>query len=440
MTGFLKEKTAAAAAEYRALRGSKFARDAALLFALNLVSRALSFFGGAWAAKCLGPANLGVSALVQTTASQVSLAYNGGFDTVSVRRIAHDKARAAEQAGCVVTFRLLVAAAALLLWLAAVPLFVPGYRQAAWMTGGVLLLTLASNVTFAFQGLERLPVQNAIAAGTSLLMAASYFAFFRPGMFLGADLIVLAVVGVLSSAASWWFFRRETGSLPLARPSMAALRGLLGESWRYWVLALVGFFYTLFQFPLISHFLGDERTGVFRSAFLLASGVEMLYGSINSLLLPRMVNWKKQGLPFLISQQRRLLRIFLAIGLPLTAALILTAPWIYRIFFGSAYLDGIRIFQILAVGRLVVFVVQIYTWGAVAIGLDTEFLLATVTAAVFSVGCNLLLIPALGLTGAAMVSVATEVLLGAATYVFLRRAAKRLQALAGGEYADRELN
>jgi len=128
-------------------------------------------------------------------------------------------------------------------------------------------------------------------------------------------------------------------------------------------------------------------------------------------------------MPFLLSQQRRLLRLFLLIGLPLTSVLALAAPWIYRIFFGSAYMDGVHIFQILAVGRLAVFLGQIYIWGAVAAGLDNEFLLATTTAAVFSVTANILFIPSLGLIGVAVVNVLTEFIIGAICWFFLNRKA-----------------
>jgi O-antigen/teichoic acid export membrane protein len=74
--------------ELARLRYSNFVRDAASPFVFNLLSRAISFFGTAYAMRCLGPLNVGISALVQTTVQQVALAFNRGFDTVAAHRIA----------------------------------------------------------------------------------------------------------------------------------------------------------------------------------------------------------------------------------------------------------------------------------------------------------------------------------------------------------------
>ena len=418
----LRENLSGLVAAGKKLRESKFARDAAWLLLFNFIAKALSFFGGAYAARCLGPLNLGVSALVQTTGAQAALVYNGGLDPVAVRRIAADKTCAGPVTAAVITFRMVMAVVVYAAWCAVVLCVVPGPRQSAWLVGGLLMVTSASSVVFAFQGLEKLPVQNAIAAGTSLLMAVSYFSLFKPGMPLGSDLYVLASVGLLSSAVSWWFYCKASGTGPLARPDMKMLSSLFGESWRYWLLALVSFFYTLFQFPLINYFLGERSTGVYRSAWLMASGLEMLFGSITALLLPRMVVWKQESGAHLRAQQGRLLKIFLLVGLPLTGALMLASPFIYHVFFGPAYLGGIHIFQVLAAGRLVVFIGQIYIWGAVAAGLDKEFLLITICGAVFSVAANAALLPAYGLAAAAAVSVATELIIGGASYAVLCRA------------------
>ena len=75
------------------MRASRLARDAALLFVLNLTSRALGFVGSLYAARCLGPVKLGLSGVVQAAVQQAGLAYNGGLDPVGVRRIAAKMSR-----------------------------------------------------------------------------------------------------------------------------------------------------------------------------------------------------------------------------------------------------------------------------------------------------------------------------------------------------------
>jgi O-antigen/teichoic acid export membrane protein len=153
---------------------------------------------------------------------------------------------------------------------------------------------------------------------------------------------------------------------------------------------------------------------------MMAAGVELLFNSINSLLLARLVNWTKMGLQAMWRKQTRLLLIFLCIALPLVVLLIISAPLIYKILLGRAFLGGVRVFQILVVGRMVVFLGQIYAWGLVAAKEDSQFLFASLLGAIFSVTLNLFFIPIFGIIGAACVSVISEILVHSYCYLALR--------------------
>jgi O-antigen/teichoic acid export membrane protein len=282
------------------LQQSNFARNAAWLLVLNLLSRGIGFFGTAYAMRSLGPVNVGISALIQTTVQQVALAFNCGFDTIALRRIAGDHGNTPVVTATAVTFRLALAAIASLIWVIACYLVIPEPQRWVWLMGALIMISSAGSIVFVFSGLEKLPIQNAIGTGGVLLMAVSYFVFFRPDMFLGADLIVIASVGLATMGVSWWVYHRLFGFWPIGRVVFGQLRLLFRESWRYWLLAVAIFFYSMFQFPLIAYLLGPRELGIFRSAFGLAAGVELLFNSINSLLLARLVNcedgtWRDVG-------------------------------------------------------------------------------------------------------------------------------------------------
>lgn len=409
------------------LRSSKFARDAAWLFIFNLLSRIVSFFGTTYAMRCLGPVNVGISALVQTTVQQVALVFNCGFETVAARRIATDHHQTKIITPTAMTFRLVLAVIAALVWVVVCHLVVPVSQRWVWMMGAPIMIAGTGSITFVFTGLEKLPIQNGIGTGGVLLMAAAYFVFFRPGMFLGADLIVIAVIGLAAMGVSWAVYHRLIGSWPIGGIVVQQLKSLFRESWRYWVLAVVIFFYSVFQIPLIAYLLGSREAGIFRSAFGMAAGVELLFNSINSLLLARLVNWQKTGIDLMWRRQGQLLLVFLAIGLPIVGILVLCAPLIYALLLGNAFMEGVRVFQILLVGRLVVFLGQIYAWGLVAVGQDNQFLMASLLGAVTSVALNLLVIPIFGLIGVACVSVGSETLIHSYCFLVLWRRRKILR-------------
>jgi O-antigen/teichoic acid export membrane protein len=411
------------------VKSSRFARDSAMLLMMNLLSRAVSFVASAYALRCLGPYNVGVSGLIQVTSQQVSLGYHGGFDTPAVRRIAADCARAGDITRTVVGFRGVLSLLAALVWVLVVLAAPEMTHRSAWLWGAPLLLISAGNVGFVFNAVERLPVQTAIGTGGTLLAAAAYLLLFRPGMPLGSDLAVMVGVGVLTTVFSWVAYRRMFGEWPVGGAAPGRLGPLLRESWRFWALAVAVFLYSTFQIPLIAHYLGAHQTGLYRSAFTMAAAVELLYNSINSLLLPRLVKWRSAGAGVLWRRQGQLFAVFSAIGAAVTLVLAAAAPTIFALALGPAFVPAVPVFQVLLVGRLVVFLGQIYTFGLAAAGLDNSFLGVSVLGAVLSITLNVLLLPHFGLYGAAAVSVGVELVISLFSYFALRRHVRA--ALAG---------
>ena len=402
------------------LRSSQFARDAVLLLIVNTVSKAAGFFGMAYAARCLGPVNLGISAVVQTTAQQVALIYNGGFDTVAVRKIAADHKSCPPVTEAITFFRLCLALSASVGWVVFCYVAIPNEQRVAWLMGVPVMLISASNITFAFQGLERLPIQNGIGASSVLLSAAAYFVFFSPGMFLGADLIVVSAAGLFTVVVSWLAYFRIFRQWPIAKTGWRQVLSLLRESWRYWVLAVVVYFYSIFQIPLVAYLRGPREAGIFRSAYQMALGVWLLFNSINSLLLPRLVAWKQLGVGVMWRKQSRLLLVYPLLGVPPVAAIILVAPIVYRVLLGPDFIEGVLVFRILVAQMLVVFVGQIYAWGLTATGGDTQFLLATLLGALSNVTLNLLFTPIYGIVMTACISLLSDILVHSYCYIALR--------------------
>jgi O-antigen/teichoic acid export membrane protein len=374
----------------------------------------------------LGPYNLGVSALVMATVAQVNLAFNGGFDTIAVRKITTDRGSAGEVTATVVAFRLAAAVAAALIWTVLV-LTIPGLpHRSAWLVGALLVLLSSLGIGFLFTGLERLPVQTAIGTGGALLTAATYFLYFRPGMYLGADLVVGAGVAVVTTAFSWMACRRLLGHWPLRRVRLQQVRALLGEGWRYWIAAIVGYLYSSFQIPLVAYTLGAHDAGLFRTAVTMAAAVELLFSSINSLLVPRLIAWKEMGLDVLRRKQTILLGVSLAVGIPPVALLVLAAPAIFRTMLGAEFTGAVLIFQVLVVGRLIVFCTQMYPFTLVALGLDTSLLAMSITSAVLSVSLTIVMAGKYGIVGVSLVAVLVEVFVGLTCYVLMRGAMARM--------------
>jgi O-antigen/teichoic acid export membrane protein len=406
---------------------SKMARQAVWLFGLNSAARGMAFIGSAYAARCLGPANLGISALVASISQLVVVLANGGLDTVAVRRIAANPGCARGITASIVWFRTRLLAAILPLGLCAVLILTSGEHAFAWCVGAILPIGTSFGLSFVFQGLEKLPLQALVSVLTSAVTAAAFF-FFRPGMPAGSDVAVMAFAGFCGMLLSFWLFRAlaSQGGTDEPAPAIAAL---LRESRPYWMLAVVVYCYSTLQVPLVGYIAGKQSLGAYRSALMLVAGLDLLYSSINSLLLPRLVAWRRKGPTFLWHRQKELLFLFLFSGGAISAGVISLAPVVYRRFLGVAFTEAILPFQILVVGRLAVFVGQIFAWSLSALHLDRQFFLASLAGAVFSVGANLLFVPCYGIVAAAVVSVLSEIVVHGLCFISVKRYISRAIAI-----------
>ena len=206
-----------------------------------------------------------------------------------------------------------------------------------------------------------------------------------------------------------------------ASAAAPAIRSLLVEARPYWILAAVVYCYSSLQIPLIGLIAGKKDLGVYRSALLLATGLELFYNSINSLLLPRLVAWRQNGPAYLWQRQKELFGLFLLLGGAVSIILIWCAPLVYRKFLGTEFMGAVLPFQILVAGRLVVFVGQIFAWSLTALHLDRQFFRASLAGAIFSVVANLLLVPKFGIVAAAGVSLVAELLVHTLCFLAIRR-------------------
>jgi O-antigen/teichoic acid export membrane protein len=402
-------------------QSSQFVRDAALLLLFNVTSKGILFFGNAYAAKCLGPLNLGISALVQTTVQQVALTYHGGFDLVAVRKIAGERESCPDLTATIVSFRFCVAILVSIIWSIVCFGVISDSEKFIWLMGVPLILISATGINFAFQGLEKLPIQNAISTVSSFLGASAYFLFFSPGMFLGADLIVVSAVAGFTVVASWCYYFRIFKQWPVRPNILDSLFSLLRESWRYWILNVVVYFYSVFQIPLIAYLLDAREAGIYRSAFVMAAGLELLFNSINSLLLPRLIVWKSISLELLWVRQYQLFWIYFGIGIFPVFTLTVAANPIYHKLLGEEFIEGCLIFQVLIWGRFVVFLGQIYAWGLAAASQDKQFLIASVGGTIFSLILNITLVPIYGLISAALTSFFSELVVVSFCYLFFKQ-------------------
>jgi O-antigen/teichoic acid export membrane protein len=280
-------------------------------------------------------------------------------------------------------------------------------------------------IGFVFQGLERLPIQAAAGLATSVLTAGAFFIYFHPGMSLGSDLVVTVIATTISLGGLWGYYffycGANEGGLTSLSTVFANIRQLLQSSWYYWALAATVFMYSGIQIPIVTYFLGERDAGIYRSAYLFAGGLYLVFNSVNSLLLPRLVRWREAGPRIMWRHQMTLVVVLFLIGAPTVFLAIIAAPFFFRVILGPEFAEGAIVFQILSIQTLIVFVGQIFAAGLTANGQHAAYLRASLLGVVICIGANPFVAPSFGLVGVALVSLASDTAIHGYCFLAARR-------------------
>lgn len=378
---------------------------------------AFAFVGTAWAVRCLGSYNLGLSGMVQNMVSQATILLSAIYTTVLIREYKYARTEGARNQliRITTTFRL---AGSLLFCLvgATVMAFhmVPAdYHFAGWFFIPLLLVN-ALQPTWVFQAAEKQHFQSAISVIQSALKAGFYICFFRAGMSAGADLAVLTIVTVLLTAVYWWAIYRLTpmkGSLFDFQGFHMAWRLIVKSRWLF-IAGLCSYVYTTLEQPLLGWLNSVDELGKYRTAVTVVGTADSFFIIIPTILYPRFIEWRKRGLDILWRRQLKLAGFFTLLGVLTMLLGFILIPLLYPLVFGAAFTQAAIPCFILVTSKIVVVIGGIFYWGLMTDDRHDRLLFFTaVGMALFSLFSNLYFIPKYGMFAASSVNLASETIL-----------------------------
>lgn len=389
----------------------------------QVLAKVVAFAGSAWMIRCMGPENLGLSALVVSTASAVSLLSNLGLDIVGTRRIAVDKHNARATIELIVGLRWRVSGILLVGWLAycLVRLASGSANGLAWPLGAALMMTSGLNTQWILQGLEDLPTQSRIGALTSVLTASAYVLFFRPGVSAGADIAVQTLAAFVGLILAWRAIGKRTSARIFGTFDLRGAKDLLWSArWAFAVIITI-FSYTTLSTILVARLGSLEQAGIFRAARTLALPITMLSGISGALLYPRLAVWNSISQSLLWRRQRQVGLAYAALSAAVLLLAIPLARPLVKLVLSEVYVASVGPFLILLAAGCTVLINGVFGWGIMAAGRERLYVLAGLCAGLVSIAACFVLIPAYGATGAAVSSLAAELIILAMTVYFSRR-------------------
>jgi O-antigen/teichoic acid export membrane protein len=397
--------------EHGHLRGvGTVLRGFAVLSAATVLIRLIGFVAVTLFARKAGPQTFGTYAFAVALAGfVVGAPTNFGIGTLGTRKIARDPSSAGKVVGEALAVQAIIAAFAVALLVALVPLLSSNAELVA-VTPLVALYYVAYSMTvdWALQGLQRLR-----AVAVARLAGQVLFGIVTPLVLVSGSAgavryaAVFAAGAILTAIVAFAMVRRAVGPIRVSWSivplwDLAKRAAPLGFS-----LVMLQIYWSMDQ-VLLGLLTDKEQVGQYAAAAKLPVVLSGFIQIWVSAVYPHASKLFTHDRDVLRRQLGSFTSLSIVVALPLAAgSAILDTPIITGLF-GPAYSQAGPTFAILMAASAIVVVAINFTSLAMAVDQERTFALSVTIASVANVLLNLLLIPLYGPVGAAISTVVAE--------------------------------
>jgi O-antigen/teichoic acid export membrane protein len=418
-----------------------FARNAAITLATRAAIILIGLVTSVIMARALGPAGRGLFSLVVVVSGMVFHATNLGVGAASGYYLGRKKTPVAELAGNLLSLSVAIGAGALAVSLAfsgvLVSRFVPSVPL--WAVVVALFAVPFSGLLYNFQMLFRAKGDFRNFNVVEVLQPGSYFvlfvlcATFVPTRLFGASVALFLVSNVVAGLGAVLLMRRcvQFGF----RWDPALVKGTLRFGIQQNAASFLDVLNYRFDMLLVNYFLDPAHVGFYSISLVIPEKLWNIPNVLSSVLHPRVAHAGNES--DANRDTARVSRInVLIIGTACVAILLLGRPLI-RLLYSERFLPAVTPMFFLLPGILMISVAKVLTSDLIARGYPRANLWAGLVAVVSNVACNVVLIPRMGIGGAALASTVSYSLYAVVIVIyFIRVTGVRLGSLVAPTAGD----
>lgn len=388
------------------------------LFADKILRMGVGLFVGVWIARYLGPEQFGLWNFAIAFVALFGAFATLGLDSIVVRELVKNPERQNELLGTAFVLKLIGALIALILTMVAISFVRSGETLTLWLVAisaaGFIFQSL-NVIDFYFQAnvKSRYTVYAANAAFILMTLAKVVL------LISSAPLIAFAWVGLGEVALTSLFlllaYRVNHHHIREWLYSNSAAKELLKHSWPLILSGLAIMIYIRIDQIMIGQMLGDEAVGYFSAAVRLSEIWYFIPMAIVSSIYPSLIVAKQRSHLLYMRRFQQLLNLIVRLALVIVIPITFLSDWLVVTIFGSTYLAAGSVLAIHIWGGIFVFIgVAGGQWYLVENFQKIAFYKALFGAAI-NVSANFILIPLMGIVGAA---ISTVISLIAADFIF----------------------
>ncbi|MDD2257815.1 flippase [Candidatus Falkowbacteria bacterium] len=411
----------------------KYFKNTGWMFIGQFFSLLISFFVGAAVARYLGPANYGVYNYALSFVGLFSFIAPLGVDAILYRELISQPQKRDELMGT--AFRLKLIGGVIAFLAASVSAY---FLEADFL---VKLIVLVFSISFIFQAFNvsytffnsRVQSLKNVKVQTLAVLFSAVLKIIVIVSFKGVIWLALAALieSIIISVGAVYFYRQKGYRLRAWTFNPALAKKIISVSWLLLLSSAAALVYQKVDQVMVGRFLGNEAVGFYAVAAKLSEIWYFIPGIICGSLFPAIVNAKKTDPTLYQNRLKKLYRLMFFLALLIAFPLAVFSWPITVMIFGADYAASAPVLSIYAWSSLGFFLTTAINQALTSENRLRIIFLINLLMMLVNVFLNYLLIPRLGLSGAAWATTISY-LLGPASFMLYERQRNRKLKKASG--------
>jgi O-antigen/teichoic acid export membrane protein len=407
------------------------AKNSAILTGLNIVARLIDFVFALLMLRILGPVGAGNYYFAVVIVGWFEILMNFGLNTFLTREISRDKGHATTYLAQTSRLRMLLAAgiapvliAIVVLWRQFGDLPVEAEIAIILLAISQVPSSLATGLTGLFFAYEKAEVPASLTIISALLKAGLGAAL----LLLGLGVIGLGITSIAVNVITLIILLIAAGKLlrhqPKAEgePRHTSNRAVMRESFPLMMNHLLATLFFKVDVPMLQAMKGPAVVGYYSTAYKFIDAFNIIPAFFTQSLFPAMSRMALQRDESLSRSYVLAMKLLVMVALPLAVFTAFMAEPMIAVLGGREFLpEGAIALGIMCWSMPIGWINSVTNYALIAANQQHALTRAFIIGLTFNVVANLLLIPMFSFVAAAVVTIFSEIVEGAAFYVYVRR-------------------
>jgi O-antigen/teichoic acid export membrane protein len=382
----------------------KYFKNTSWLFGEKILRMVVGLFVGIWVARYLGPEQFGLFSYAKSFVGLFTAIATLGLNGIVVRELVKDESRCDELIGTTFWLKVMGAFGVLLILAIAI-----NFTSNDTYTNTLVFIIASATI---FQSFNVVDFYFQSKVMSKFVVYANIISFFLSSIVKivlilnDAPLIAFAWVVlfdslVLALGFVYFFFRNSSFKIKNLTFRRETAIDLLRDSWPLILSGIVISIYMKIDQVMIKELLGTNAVGQYAAAVRISEAWYFIPVVIASSLFPAIINAKKQSEELYYERLQRLYDLMVWMAIAIALPMTFMSDWIVELLYGGQYNEAGAVLMIHIWAGVFVFLGVASGKWFMAENLQIFSTINTTIGAVVNIGLNYILIPKIGIEGAA---------------------------------------